>query len=278
MKKQYAIIGDPVSHSLSPAIYNTMFDYYGINAGFISIRVKRSELRHIRDIIKTYRLSGFTCTMPHKREIIRYLDWISVNASEIGSVNAVINKDNALIGYNTDGDGMLRAIESTGYRVKGIRAVILGSGGAARAAACSLAASADSVSVVARRNEQAQRLSKLIRSFGCRSEPYGWGDMSSACKDAGLLINATPIGMEGQPDFDDGAALGMLNKDALVLDMVYKPRETVLAHLAREIGLHCESGQGMLLEQAYGAFRIWTGISACDECRETVKCMLETVH
>ena len=102
--------------------------------------------------------------------------------------------------------------------------------------------------------------------------------MSSACKNAGLLINATPIGMEGQSDFDDEAALGMLNKNALVLDMVYKPRETLLVRLAREIGLRCENGLGMLLEQAYGAFRIWTGISACDECREAVKCVLETVQ
>ncbi len=275
MKKQYAIIGDPVSHSLSPAIYNTMFDYYGINAEFISIRVKRSELRHIRDIIKAKGLDGFACTMPHKREIIRHLDWISVKASEIGSVNVVINKDNALIGHNTDGDGMLRAIASAGYRVEGIRAVILGAGGAARAAARSLAAAANNVSVVARRNEQADRLSKLIKSWGCRSESYGWGDMSSACKNAGLFINATPIGMEGQPDFDDEAALVMLNKDALVLDMVYKPGETVLAHLAREIGLSCENGRDMLLEQAYEAFRIWTGINASYECREAVKCSLK---
>ena len=143
MKKQYAIIGDPVRHSLSPAIYNTIFDYYGINAGFVSIRVKRSELRYIKDIIKTNSLSGFTCTMPHKREIIRYLDWISVNASEIGSVNVVINQDDALIGYNTDGGGMLGAIMSTGYCVKDIRAVILGAGGAARAAAYALAAVAN---------------------------------------------------------------------------------------------------------------------------------------
>ena len=276
MKKQYAIIGDPVRHSLSPAIYNTMFDYYGINAEFISIRVQKGELRYIRDIIKTNRLSGFTCTMPHKREIIRYLDWISVNASEIGSVNVIINQDDALIGYNTDGAGMLKAIESAGYCVKGIRAVILGAGGAARAAARSLAA-ANSISVVARRYEQANRLSKLIESWGCRSEPHAWGDMSRACKNAGLFINATPIGMEGEPDFDDKAALGMLNKDALVLDMVYKPRETALVRLSGEIGLRCENGQGMLLEQAYGAFRIWTGISACDQCREAVNCVL-TVH
>ena len=278
MKKQYAIIGDSVRHSLSPAIYNTIFDYYGINAGFVSIRVKRSELRYIKDIIKTNSLSGFTCTMPHKREIIRYLDWISVNASEIGSVNVVINQDDALIGYNTDGGGMLGAIMSTGYCVKDIRAVILGAGGAARAAAYALAAVANSVSIVARRHEQAHRLSTLIESWGCRSEAYGWRDMSSACKNAGLFINATPIGMEGQSDFDDEAALGMLNKNALVLDMVYKPRETLLVRLAREIGLRCENGLGMLLEQAYGAFRIWTGISACDECREAVKCVLETVQ
>ncbi len=248
----YGVIGCPIAHSLSPEIYGQLFEKYGVSADFSRILIEPGDIGMLREI--TGGLSGFAVTMPYKRAVMQYLDGITDTAAECGAVNIVERRDGLLIGHNTDGMGLVDALDEAGAMPEPCRVFILGRGGAAISAACAI-----------RRRGGEPVL--LVRTPGA---PAGFDRLlfdkeDLAGKSCGVFINASPLGMGGAEGFASFDFLDELSPRA-VLDMVYlRGGETPLISEARSRGMIAVDGSRMLLMQALRAFRIWTGIEAHPE-------------
>lgn len=263
----YGLIGYPVRHSYSPTVFNTFFDYYKQNAAFITIQIKKGELpKLINEYMDTLALGGFTCTMPHKEDIIPYLDELSDAARECQSVNVVAVRDGKLYGHTTDGLGNLRGFEEeTGRRAKDQKVVIYGVGGATKAVAQAYRAAGADVTILSRDPAKAEAAAQALGGIK--------GGDSNKLKDylaeCTLFINGSPLGMKGSPDYPDFSFLDCLPKDAVVYDCVYKPRETTLIREARARGLRTVDGMVMLLTQMGVLFETLTGIMPDAEVTRT---------
>jgi shikimate dehydrogenase len=195
-------------------------------------------------------LDGFNVTMPHKETIIPLLDSLDVSAIECGAANTVRNSDGLLKGHATDGSGVLWALQAKFGNTEGKRAVIIGAGGAAKAAANALVGSGADVTVVSRRKID---LPDTTSAY--------FEQLSDVCEGAEILINATPLGMTGNMEFTDFADFAFLdNTNATVFEFVYNPRETNLLRAAKTRGLQTIDGLSLLIGQAADAFRIFSGL------------------
>ena len=258
--KVFGVIGDPIEHSLSPAMHNAAFRSFGMNCVYLAFRVKRGELEEAVKGMRCLGIAGFNVTMPHKVDIVKYLEGLDPIAEEIGSVNTVMNVGGRLIGFNTDGEGALNAITRAIGGPRGLgKAVILGAGGAARAVAYSLSKSAREVVVLNRTHGKALELAREMR--GKTGGNIRGGPLSSAAEelfDAEVLINATPIG--SWPRVEEAPVDGRALRDGMVvMDMVYNPLETRLLREAKEAGAIPIDGVTMLAHQGALSFKIWTG-------------------
>lgn len=263
-KLRFAVMGDPVEHSLSPSIYGALFSHFGIDGEFIKLRVTRDDVCRIRQIAAENGLSGFACTMPLKELVIPLLDGISEEAERISSVNIVDIRNGRLFGSSTDGYGIKRAVDGRHSRK---RTVIIGSGGAARAAAFKLMGETRELVLLARNSAAGETVaSRTNAAF------YPFSEAETAMHGADLVINATPMGMT-VPDFSGKheavavderilSALSRTREDALIADMVYSPEKTMLMQAAERIGRRVQNGMDMLIFQALEAFYIWTGMRA----------------
>jgi 3-dehydroquinate dehydratase/shikimate dehydrogenase len=244
----YGVIGDPVSHSLSPRMQNAAFRSRGINAVFVPFRVR--ELRDFLGAIAPLGIVGFSVTLPHKQRVLRYLDDCDPLAAAIGAVNTVVVRGGGkLFGYNTDYVGVLRALECR-IPLRGSRALIYGAGGAARAVAFALAQGGAVVCICARRMERARA---LARAVGGEAIPRA--RLRREYFDA--IVNATPVGMH--PDADESPLKALELNCRLVFDTIYRPLETKLLRLAKRRGIETVSGLEMFLAQGMAQFEIWTG-------------------
>ena len=262
MKINLAVIGDPIAHSLSPIIHTTVLQELGIECGYEKMRIVKGGLSSFLASDKCAELSGFNLTMPHKQDIIPYLDFIDADAQIFNSVNTVKVDGCKLLGYNTDGQGCLRAIEDTGHNCNGKNIVILGAGGVASTVALKMAAvGAKSVAVLNRTLSGAQALAKNVLDKTGTNIVCGKLDiaeMTSQCQNCDILINCTPLGMEGiDCDFEDFSFLQALPKDALVYDLIYKPEQTNLLKMAACAGLDTLNGLDMLIYQGLLADEIF---------------------
>lgn len=247
--KHFALIGDPVAHSLSPLIYRFLFEEYGIEADFALLQIPRGS---VADVLE-HDLDGFACTMPHKEAIIAHLAAISDEAAAMNSVNIVKRTENGLEGHSTDGEGLRLALGAkTAVTCRNI--FILGSGGAARSAVFALMKD-NRVTVFARNSEARE---KLTQSLGVNALPIE--EMESRMDKCDIFINATPQGMKGKGEFESLEFIGKMRSDAALCDMVYNPRDTRLLQAAEGRGLVTIEGIDMLVMQAYAAFDIWFGI------------------
>ena len=245
--RHYALIGDPVAHSLSPKIYTELFERYGVDADFSCLRIPAGETARVLEL----ELSGFACTMPHKRAVIPYLDSISDTAKACESVNIVRCGEEGLSGFSTDGGGLLAALQRMGAGVKNV--ALMGTGGAARAAIHALLGAGAKVTLFGRNAEARDELCKRFAALNGGARP----DSLDSCD---TYINATPLGMAGREEYPSLKFLDTLPSGAAVYDMVYFPSNTKLVEAARARGLNAGNGLSMLYEQAYLAFEIWTGI------------------
>ncbi len=262
MKINLAVIGDPVAHSLSPIIHTTVLNELGIDCGYEKIRIAKGGLPSFLSSDKCAEISGFNLTMPHKQDIIPHLDFIDADAQVFSSVNTVKIDGSRLLGYNTDGQGCLRAIENTGHNYIGKNIVILGAGGVASTVALKMAAAgAASVSVLNRTLSGAQALARNVLDKTGANIVCGKLDiaeMTGKCQNCDILINCTPLGMEGIDfDFEDFSFLTVLPKDALVYDLIYKPEMTNLLKEASRLGLDTLNGLDMLIYQGLLADEIF---------------------
>lgn len=260
----YAIIGDPIEHSLSPVMQNAAFETMGLNAVYLALRVEQSRLREAIDGFRAINLSGFNVTIPHKVAVMKYLDELDSSAATIGAANTVVNRDEKLIGYNTDGLGALAALGEAGVYPKGRRILLLGAGGAARALAFSLAEASERMVILNRTASKAEDLAEDVRRMTGASVVHGRLDPSTLGKEvasANLLVNTTSVGMNPRPEetLVDGR---LLRPDMVVFDIVYSPLETRLLREARAAGAKAVGGLMMLVHQGARAFELWTGRKA----------------
>jgi len=243
----YGIIGDPVGHSLSPLLHNTGFVARHLDAVYLPFLVH--DLRDFLAAVPEFGVRGFSVTHPHKQGILKYLKECDPLAAEIGAVNTVVVRRNgSLFGSNTDYLGVLRALENK-LRIKGSRVLILGAGGAARAAAFALMRSGAAVAICARREKAAR---ELARAFGGEVVPRA--ALRTQSFDA--ILNATPVGMHPH-DGVSPLAPGELHC-RLVMDMINRPQRTQLLKIASRKGIATIPGVEMLLAQGFAQWEIWT--------------------
>lgn len=263
------IFGDPIGHTLSPAMHNAAFGALGLNALYVPFHVRSAppgELKAAVEGIRALGLLGVNVTIPHKEKVLKFLDEIEPHAMDLGAVNTIVNKDGKLVGYNTDGAGYLLSLrDETGFRAARKRVVIIGAGGAARSILYSILA-AKPVSVVIA-NRTLKRAETLARSF---ARKFNSSDISAAALDrralfghftnADLVVNTTSTGMMGKGELD--LPLEALPARAVVSDIVYRPLRTGLIKGAEKRGLKTHAGLGMLVRQGAIGFELWTGKKA----------------
>jgi len=242
----YGVIGDPVGHSLSPLLHNTGFATRSVDAVYLPFLVR--QLGDFLSVVPEFGVRGFSVTLPHKQTILKHLRECEPLAAEIGAVNTVVvQSDGSLYGCNTDYVGVLRALAKK-LRIKGSRALILGAGGSARAAAFALSRAGAIVGICARREKAAK---ELARAVGGELVPRG--ALRTEFFDA--ILNATPVGMHPH-DGISPLAPGELHC-RLVMDLIYRPQRTRLLKLAAQKGIATVSGVEMFLAQGVAQWEIW---------------------
>ncbi len=261
--KQLAVIGDPVSHSLSPAMQNAAIERLELPYRYRAIRVKPGELPAFLKGKATL-LEGFNVTVPLKEAIVPLLDRLAYEAELIGAVNTVLRREGKWLGFNTDGAGYLMSLHADAkFGVRGKRVVLLGAGGAARGIAVALTLAKAGHVLIA--NRTPARAEALVQDLGFRlgkdrlsASPLEGNDFEKELKRADLLINTTRVGLGGS-SFEN-FPWKKLKKSALVSDIVYIPRITPFLKTAKKSGHRIHTGEGMLVFQGALAFEIWTGV------------------
>lgn len=249
--KIYAVVADPVRHSISPAVHNRAFQARRIDAVYLPFLVQPGQLKDFMTAAGKLPVAGFSVTIPHKQKIARYLDIVDPLARRIGAVNTVWRKAGKWRGANTDAEGVRTPLERH-VRLAKSSVLLVGNGGAARGAAYALAGAGARVSIVGRNPDRVRALAKA-----CGAEPLLREQAEARHFD--VLVHATPLGMS--PNVGECFFSGDIPAD-VVLDMVYNPIETLLLRRAREQGRTVVCGAEMFLEQAARQFEIWTGETA----------------
>jgi len=260
------VIGDPVAHSLSPALHNAAFEALRLDWVYVAFPVPRGRGADAVAAVAALGLAGFNVTMPHKEDVAAACDELTPDAAALRSVNTVVARPGGrTLGDSTDGPGFLDALAEEDVAVAGQPVLVLGAGGAARAVVLALGRAGATVTVAARRPEAAE--SAAVLAPGARAVALG-AVAPSAPSAAGavdpaafsLVVNATPLGMSGgDPLPVDPEAL---HAGQTVVDLVYHPADTPLLTAARARGAQAVNGLGMLLHQAARSFTLWTGESA----------------
>jgi len=260
-----AIIGHPVGHSLSPAIFNAAFEEAGLNYAYLAFDVTdvAGTLAGMR-AMPSFR--GLAVTIPHKLAVIPHLDSLDPLAQKIGSVNTVTHEDGKLFGTTTDGLGALRAFDRAGVDLTGLRVLFLGSGGAVRAVAFTLAdrCAPAMITLAGRTPENVQALAKDLSAgtkVAIRTAALD-GDIARLMADHDVIIQGTSLGMQGKSAGLSPVPLETLLPHHVVFDMVYRPHRTPILHVASSIGCTVVWGIEMLLGLAAIQFELWTGESA----------------
>ena len=252
-----AVIGSPVGHSLSPAIHNAAFRALGLPWVFVAWEVPEGYAPEALASMERFGVAGLSVTMPHKSAVAEALDSLAEEAEMLGAVNCVVREAGAggetkLIGHNTDGYGIIASLrEDAGFNPEGANCLILGAGGAARAAVLALAnAGAARIAVANRTPERAEQAAALA---GDKGEVVP----ADAAGKFDLVINATPMGM-GELKDETPISPMLLRPEQTLLDLIYIPEETTLMAQARDKGVAAHNGLGMLVHQAARAFELWT--------------------
>ena len=245
----YGVIGNPVRHSLSPALHNAAFSATGLNAVYLAFET--GDIEECLKGIRALGIKGASITIPFKTTVMPFLDEIDPLAKRIGAVNTIVNDSGRLKGYNTDALGALKALEEN-VKLAGMTCLIIGAGGAARAIGFMLKEQDVAVSIV---NRSRKRGEALAASLGCPFVPL---DEISGTK-GGLLVQTTSVGM--YPDIDQcPVPENILENGMVVMDIVYLPAETRLLNLARDRGCVIISGVDMFINQGAEQFRLWTDL------------------
>jgi shikimate dehydrogenase len=266
----YGILGFPVGHSRSPAMHNSAFAALGLDAMYVPFAVPPERLVSAIASIRPLNLRGLNVTLPHKSAVIPLLDRVEPDALAIGAVNTLFFEGDQLVGTNTDAPGLTRSLVEAGLRLQGARVTVIGAGGAARASIVGLArAGAASICITARRNHEAEmlasELSSAVSPVALRVEAWERAAQRKSLSETDLLIQATSATLNDGPAaaaLAEALPLEALPDGSTVVDLVYKPRQTIVLKLAKGLGKNTVDGLGMLLHQGAIAFEKWTGHAA----------------
>jgi shikimate dehydrogenase len=258
------VIGDPIEHTLSPAMHNAAFQHLGLDYAFLAFHVKAGDLASAMRGVRGLGIHGLNVTMPHKTKILRYLNEADSTVRFLGSANTIRNEGGKFSGFSTDGAGAVNALRENGADPAGKNVLLLGAGGAAKAIAYALAQEAGALCILNRVPEKAAVLAdNLSHMFNNKivGGALSPNTLPLTLQSADILVNATSVGMHpniGQSPVEPQ----WLKPDLAVMDIVYNPVVTKLARDAKAAGANVISGVEMLLYQGAASFQIWTGRAA----------------
>ena len=262
------LIGSPVGHSGSPAMYNYSFEKLGLDYAYLAFDIKVEEVEKAVEAVKTLKMRGCNVTMPCKTEALKYMDELSDAARIIGAVNTIVNEDGKLIGHITDGQGFVDNLRDHGVEIKDKKITICGGGGAATAiqVQCALEGARE-ISIFNIKDgffERTLETAEKIRQErpGCIVNVFDITDMETMreeMKTSDIFANATIVGMKPMDNESVVKDITMFHPGLVVTDAVYDPKETKMLREAREAGCTCIDGQGMLVWQGAAAFKLYTG-------------------
>jgi shikimate dehydrogenase len=264
----FGVLGNPISHSISPQMHNEAFRQLDMDCVYLAFEVGVDGMEAAVKGLRALNVRGYNVTMPNKNIMATLCDRLSPAAEIIGAVNTVVNDNGILTGYTTDGTGYMRAVEDAGHNIIGKKMTLLGTGGASTAVLVQAALDGLSeISVFSRStskfNERARDIiEKLKEHSSCKVNLYDLEDearLRHEISESAILTNGTSVGMA--PDVDTSLIndSSIFHKDLIVSDIIYNPRETKLMKLAKEVGCPTFNGLYMLLYQGAEAFKIWTG-------------------
>lgn len=263
------LIGSPVGHSGSPAMYNFSFQHNNQDYAYMAFDIKEDQVGAALDAMRLFKMRGANVTMPCKNEAARLVDELSPAARIIGAINTIVNEDGKLIGHITDGTGFVQNLREHGVDVKGKKMVVLGAGGAATAiqVQCALDGAA-SITIfnpddpfLERARNTAEKLKK--EAPDCQVQVFCLEDQEKLKEEvakADILVNGTLAGMKPHEDTTLITDKTMFRPDLVVADVVYNPEETRLLREAKEAGCRTVGGKGMLLWQGAAAYKLYTGM------------------
>jgi len=258
------VIGDPISHSLSPQLHNTLYDRFHLPFVYVPFHVRPEQLDLFFNSMRAFHYAGVNVTVPHKEAVIPYLDELSVHAQKIGAVNTIVNHDGRLIGHNTDGQGFLASLlHHWGWSPLNQDVIVLGAGGSARAICVALVdAGCRSLTIANRSIGRAQKLAEDLAKFSpqctIKTVEFNHG-LLPALSGANLVVNTTSVGMSPHDDACPLDEFTWVNPTHYVCDIIYKPAKTRFLQLAEAKGASVLNGAGMLAGQAALAFEHFTG-------------------
>ncbi|MDE2715883.1 MAG: shikimate dehydrogenase [Chloroflexota bacterium] len=259
MTKQLGVIGYPLSHTLSPVFQQAALDYHAIPVTYSAWPTPPESLRETVKRLRGEDYMGFNITIPHKEQLLDLVDDVNEMARNVGAVNTVVNRDGVLTGHNTDTYGFVRSLkEKADFDPRGKSVLLLGAGGAARAAAYALAA--EGVERLTIANRTVARGESLAEDVGSVLEEIEAVSLENVSGDADLIVNSTSVGMaSGDSAGQTPIKAASIPRDALAYDMVYTPAETPFLRSAQEAGARVLGGLWMLIYQGAAAFELWTG-------------------
>jgi shikimate dehydrogenase len=254
--KTYCIIGDPIDHSLSPAIHNAAFNTLGLNCSYIAFRVQEGQLKNSLESLRAINIGGFNVTMPHKVKVLDYVDRHDNTVKLVGAANTVNNENGKFCAYNTDVIGFIKPLRKRKIDFNGFEIFILGAGGAARAVVVALSGERGiaNINIFNRNLDRSVKLSNMVKKLGLEATIISNDDIQNIASKCNLIINTTPLGMNNEKSL---IRSNSIRKDAIVYDVVYTPIITNLLENAKTVGAEIVYGYEMLLEQATASFKIW---------------------
>ena len=260
MAKRFAVIGDPIDHSLSPNIHSAAFRELNLDSSYIGYRIPKGELEGGVEGLKKIKINGFNITIPHKIEMMKYLDKMDESCSIIGAVNTVVNNEGVLKGYNTDMDGFLEPLKKRNIAIQNSKILLIGAGGAARAIVAGIAKEkAASIDIANRRIEKANNLLEFATKLGLSANVKKIESIDTSTENYNIIINATSIGLKDEPS---PISFEGINEKTVVYDIVYTPMNTDFIKKAKMKNAIIIYGYEMLLGQAIRAFEIWHEMKA----------------
>lgn len=261
------LIGRPVEHTVSPAMHNAAFAALGLNLRYVPLPTRPEQVAEAVRGLAALGFRGANVTVPHKQAVMSHLDSVVHTAAELGAVNTIVIEEGAdgrrlIHGHNTDAQGFLAALHRAGFAARGERAVVVGAGGAARAAIhCLLSVGMEKIVVLNRSLERAEALITALAEHPCRLRALTLTAerLVESVRTASLLVNATPVGMWPHVKRSIWPQTEPIPAHLTVFDLVYNPHQTRLLKQARGSGARGIAGLEMLVQQGAAAFEIWTG-------------------
>lgn len=258
--ERFVVIGDPVEHSLSPAMHNAALRAAGIDASYGALRIERGDLSRSVELLWDRGYWGFNVTVPHKMAMRALVDRLDRSAAEVGAVNTVVRRQDSVEGHNTDVHGFMAALHGAGLDVSGERVVVFGTGGAGLGVVCALHRLGARIVLVSRTREKARSTADSIE--GARELAALAADdarVETAVGGAALVVNATPLGMEHLSTASPLPPGVQLRPPTVAFDLIYG-RETPFLREAASRGCRALDGLEMLVQQGAESFRLWTGV------------------